>query len=152
MPSLLMRKWMGGLRPVDDRAEEAFARIKNEALVKIEIKMERHLEHHRLFWVLMTLVWQQCDSVRWPTVEDFADSVKIMAGLRRNIFLPDGAVIYSPGSIAFRNMDQIVFAAFFERVCDVIAIHFLPGITKNTLYEEVGAIVGPAFMPRRIAA
>jgi len=57
------------------------------------------LEHHRLYWVLMGIVWDQCDTERWPTVDDFSDSVKVMAGLRRSIFLPDGNVIYSPGSI-----------------------------------------------------
>ena len=44
------------------------------------------------------------------------------------------------------------FAAFFDRVCDVIARDFLPGVTTETLYEEVSYIVGAAFMPKRIAA
>src|SRR6266700_6347105 len=142
MAKLLMIKHLNALRPVDVAAEEAFAKIKQDALVMVEIKQPRHLEHHRLYWVLIGLVWEQCDTERWPTPEDFSDSVKITAGLRRSIFLPDGGVIYVPGSIAFANMDQIVFAAFFDRVCYVIARDFLPGITVDTLYEEVSFIVG----------
>lgn len=148
----LMVKHLNALRPVDEPAEMAFAKIKADSLVMVEIKQPRHLQMHRLYWVLMGLVWEQCDSERWPTVEDFSDSVKVMAGLRRSIFLPNGDVCYSPGSIAFHNMDQLVFATFFDRVCDVIARDFLPGVTVDTLYEEVSYIVGAAFMPKKMAA
>lgn len=137
---------------MDENGEAAVAKLKQDALVMVEIVQRRHLEHHRLYWVLMGIVWDQCDTERWPTVDDFSDSVKVTAGLRRSIFLPDGNVIYSPGSIAFRNMDQTVFAAFFDRVCDVIARDFLPGISSQTLYDEVSLIVGAAFMPQRMAA
>jgi hypothetical protein len=140
------------LRPMDQKGEAAVARLSVGVLVIIEVKQQRHLEHHRLYWVLMGLVWDQCDTERWPTVDDFSDSVKVMAGLRRSIFLPDGNVVYSPGSIAFHNMDQTVFAAFFDRVCDVIARDFLPGVSSQTLYDEVSLIVGAAFMPQRRAA
>jgi hypothetical protein len=139
-------------RAADNTDEAVLAKIPEGALVKIEIKRPRHLEHHRLYWVLMGIVWQQSDTERWPTAEDLSDSVKIMAGLRRTIFLPDGTVIYSPGSIAFHNMDQLVFAAFFDRVCDVIARDFLPGVSSQILYDEVSLIIGAAFMPQRQAA
>src|SRR5438477_11475086 len=89
------------LRAMDEKGEAAIAKLSQGKLVMVEVRQERHLEHHRLYWVLMGIVWDQCDTERWPTVDDFSDSVKVMAGLRRSIFLPDGTVIYSPGSIAF---------------------------------------------------
>lgn len=143
----------GGLHPMDDKGRDAVAKLARDKMVMVEVKQQRHLEHHRLYWVLMGLCWEQMDDpLRWPDVEDFSDSVKIMAGLRRTIWAPNGDVYYSPGSIAFHNMDQTVFAAFFDRVCDVIARDFLPGVSSQTLYDEVSLIVGAAFMPQRMAA
>jgi hypothetical protein len=152
MAKFLVTKHMNALRAVDDAGEAMLGKLTSGHHYMIEIKRPRNIEFFRLYWVLMNLVWQQTDTERWPTVEDFSDSVKITAGLRRSIFLPSGDVVYSPGSIAFRNMDQLTFDAFFERVCDVIAREYLPGVTTDALYEEVAFIVGASFMPTRKAA
>src|ERR1700676_1907368 len=122
MAKILMVKHLNALRPVDDADQDLFAKIKNNAMVLADIKPprnQRHLEFFRLYWVLIELVRAQLENERWPTKEELSDSIKVMAGLRRSIFLPNGDVIYSPGSIAFHNMDELTFAAFFDRVCDV---------------------------------
>jgi hypothetical protein len=152
MAKILMVKYLNALRPVDEADCDLFDKLKQNVHVLVDIKQQRHLKFFRLYWVLMQVVWTQSQHDRWPTKEELSDAVKVMAGLRNPIFLPDGNVVYRPGSIAFHNMDELTFAAFFDRVCDVIARDFLPGITSETLYEEVSFIVGAAFMPKRIAA
>src|SRR5690242_2820398 len=123
MSRFLAAKHFGSFRPVDEAGEDALRKIGHGELVTVEIKQPRNIRHHRLFWALMTIVWQNLDTERYPTVEDLAAAVKIAAGLRTRIELPNGEVGFIPGSIAFHKMDQSEFSAFYERVCDLMAKH-----------------------------
>ena len=97
---------------------------------------------HLMFWALMTIVHENMDEARYPTVEDLVSAIKIAAGLRTRIVLPSGDVGFIPGSIAFHKMDQDEFSAFYDRVCDLIAKHFLPGVTSEQLRAEVETMTG----------
>jgi hypothetical protein len=44
---------------------------------------------------------------------------------------------YIPKSIAFNRMDQGEFNEFYDRCLDVIAQHFLPGVTRDELRQQV---------------
>lgn len=142
MTRFLAAKNLGSLRPVDEVGEDALQRIGQGELVQVEVKKPRNIFHHRLFWALMTVVWQNLDQARYPTVEDLAAAIKIAAGLRTRIELPNGEVGFIPGSIAFHKMDQTEFSEFYEKVCDLIAKHFLPGVTSDELKGEVEIMVG----------
>lgn len=137
-----MARHLGSLRPVDEGGEDALRKIGQGELVMVEIKRPRNAKHHRLYWALITLVWQNMDGGRYPTAEDLHAAVKIAAGLRTTIVLPDGSVGYIPGSIAFHKMDQSEFDGFYERVCDLIAKHFMPGVTSEELKREVSLMIG----------
>lgn len=144
MPKFLAQKHLGTLRPADEAGCEALRKIPNGKLVLIEIKQSRNLQHHRLFWALMTTVWENLDHERYPTAEDFAAAVKICLGLRTRIELPNGTVGFIPGSIAFHKMDQVAFSIFYDQVCDLISEHFLPGVTSDELRQEVQIMIGVA--------
>jgi hypothetical protein len=142
MAKFLAQKHLGALRPADEAGSDALRKIANGQLVTIEVKQSRNIQHHRLFWALMTIVHDNMDHERYPTVEDLTAAVKIAAGLRTRIELPNGDVGFIPGSIAFHKMDQAAFGAFYERVCDLIAKHFMPGISSEALREEVEIMTG----------
>lgn len=142
MSRFLAQKHLGALRPADEAGSEALRLIANGDLVMVEIKKSRNIRHHRLFWALMTVVHDNMDTERYPTVEDLAAAVKIAAGLRTRIELPNGEIGFIPGSIAFHKMDQIAFSAFYDRVCDLIAKHFLPGVSSGELKQEVSIMCG----------
>lgn len=142
MARFLAQKHLGSLRPVDAAGEMTLQKFKNGDTVQIEITRPRNISHHRMFWALMTVVWQQIDTERYPTVEDLTAAIKIAAGLRTRIELPNGDVGFIPGSIAFHKMDQTEFSAFYERVCDLIAKYFLAGVTSNELRLEVEQMIG----------
>lgn len=142
MAKVLCSKHFGSLRPVDAAGEEVLRKIGQGELVEVEVKRKRNIRHHRMFWALMTIVWEQMDTARYPTTEDLVAAVKIAAGLRTRIELPNGDVGFIPGSIAFHKMDQSAFDAFYERVCDLIAQHFLPGVTTEELRFEVETMIG----------
>lgn len=141
---IVCRKLMGTLRPVDPVGEDALAKIKNNDLVMVEVKRARSIQHHRLYWALIGKVWENLDQEDYPTADDLSDAIKIAAGHRVRLAMPDGSVAYSAKSIAFAKMDQTEFAAFYERVCDVIAMHFLPGVTSAELRSEVEQMIGAA--------
>ena len=142
MARFLVTKHLNSLRAVDEAGEEAMRRIGHGELVMVEMKRPRNVRHHRMFWALMTLVWEQMDNERYPTVEDFVAAVKIAAGLRTRIELPNGDVGFIPGSIAFHRFDQAEFDAFYERVCHLISRHFLPGVESGDLRREVSIMIG----------
>lgn len=144
MAKVLMTKHFGALRPADSVAEAALSRIKNADTVLVEFRRPRNLSHHKMFWALMGLVHDNLDHDRYPTVEDFVAAVKIAAGLRTRIELPNGDVGFIPGSIAFHKMDQDEFSKFYDRVCDLIAKHFLPGVNTDDLRREVEIMIGVA--------
>lgn len=142
MPRFLAQKHLGSLRPADEVGEDALRKIGNGEVVSIELKRPRNIKHHRMFWALMTIVHSNMDEARYPSVEDLVAAVKIAAGLRTRIVLPNGEVGFIPGSIAFHKMDQSAFSEFYDRVCDLIAKHFLPGVTSDQLRAEVEIMTG----------
>jgi hypothetical protein len=137
-------KQLGSLRPADDAAREALSKIGNGECVSVELKRPRNIKHHRMYWALLGIVFDNMDGNRYPTVDDLHAAIKIAAGLRTRIELPDGAVGFIPGSIAFHRMDQTAFDAFYDRVCDLIAKYFLPGVNSTDLKAEVESMIGRA--------
>lgn len=135
-------KNLGSLRPVDQTGEDALRKLGHGQIVTVEVRRPRNIKFHRLYWALITIVWEQMDEERYPTSEDLHAAIKIAAGLRTRIVLPDGTIGFIPGSIAFHKMDDTAFSAFFDRVCNLIAKHFLPGVTEAELRNEVALMIG----------
>lgn len=141
---ILCQKHLGGLRPADDASLESLNKLKHGELVTVEVKRPRNAAHHRLYWALISLVWENLDQERYPSAEDLHAAVKIAAGLRTRIVLPSGEIGFIPGSIAFHKMSQADFDAFYNTVCDLMSKHFLPGVTSDELKREVQQMIGAA--------
>ena len=144
MARFLASKHFSSLRPTDQAGEDAIRKLGQGEVVMIEMKRSRNIKHHRMFWALMSLVWENQDTVRYPTVDDLVSAIKIAAGHRTRIELPNGEIGFIPGSIAFHKMDQAAFSDFYDRVCDLIAKHFLPGVSSADLKREVEIMIGLA--------
>jgi hypothetical protein len=143
MARFLAQKGLGGsLRPVDAIGEEALRKIKAGAIVTIEVKQPRNVRFHRMYWGLVHIVWENMPEDRYPTPEDLHAAFKIAAGIRTRIELPSGEVGFIPGSIAFHAMTEDEFSAFYDRICDLVAKFFLPGVDKDDLRLEVANMIG----------
>lgn len=138
----LALKTLSGLTPADTGGEEALRKLKLGDVVRIEMTKPRNGSHHRLYWALISAVFQNQE--RYETPEQLHNALKIAAGIYEPLTMPNGTVYKIPGSIAFDKMDQIEFSAFFDRVCDLIALHFLPGVTSARLKADVSQMVGIA--------
>lgn len=146
MVAVTMVKHLESLRPADDAARDLLRKLGQGEIVTCEVKRPRNVRHHRLFWALMTLVWQQLDDPdRYPTVESLVTEVKIVTGHydRRDIEWEGRRYpVLTPRSISFAAMDQTAFDAFFTKVCDWIAANVLPGVTERMLREELEILIG----------
>lgn len=143
-----MRKHLDCLRPADQPSVEALDKIKQDELVQVEVKRPRNIQHHRLFWVLMSTVHKHMPEDKaalYPRVENLVDAVKMQVGLREQIHMPSGKIHFKPGSIAFANMDQDAFSAFFNQVADLVCKHWLPGVTSEELRAEVLQMTGAQY-------
>jgi len=140
----LARKTEQGFIPVDTNGTESCAKMKAGTLVEIEVKQPRNIQHHRLYWALVSKVWENMDHERYPSPDDLSAAFKIAAGIRTRIELPNGTVGFIPGSLAFHKMDQREFSAFYDRICDLICKHFIPGLDEQDLRDEILLMVGAA--------
>lgn len=137
---ILLQKHLGSLRPVDEAGQEALQKLANGATVMVELKQPRNARHHRLYWALMSVVCQNQE--RYPDTYTLHSAIKIAAGIRTEFELPNGVKGYIPGSVSFSKMDQTEFSAFYDKVCDLVAKHFLPGVTSEQLKREVEEMIG----------
>ncbi len=146
MVKVLMAKHLGSLRPIDEAGEIVLQGMAMQAVVEVEIRRIRNVQHHRLFWALMSLVWEQIDDKeRFPTVEDLVTEVKIITGhyTRRDMVVEGKRYpVLTPKSISFAAMDQTTFSAFFERCVDWVVTNILPGVSRDDLREELELMTG----------
>lgn len=136
----LARKDLGHLTPVDHAGEEALRQLKFGDVVTVEVKKPRNSKHHRLYWALIGIVHHNQD--RYETTEQLHSALKIAAGHYDLLTMPSGQEYKIPRSIAFDKMDQVEFSQFYDRVCDLIAKHFLPGVSVEDLKAEVEQMIG----------
>lgn len=142
MVKFLVQKHMNSLRPVDRGGEDAMSKLPLGKTLYVEIRQPRNVEFHRKFFALMNLVYENMDEERYPSLDDFVGAIKIAAGHRTRIEMPNGDVGFMPKSISFAKMKQDEFNQFYDKVCDLIAKHFLPGVTAQELHQEVSELIG----------
>jgi hypothetical protein len=136
----LARRELGKLVPVDQAGEDALRKLKFGDVVSVEVKKPRNVKHHRLYWQLVSTVLE--NQTRYETAEQLHCALKISAGIYDPLIMPSGVIYKIPGSIAFDKMDQTEFKQFYDKVCDLVAEHFLPGIDVAALKEEVESLIG----------
>jgi hypothetical protein len=141
---LAKRGPFNSLHAVDQNGESVLDKIGRGDIVMVEVKKPRNVQHHRLYWALVGLVHDNLDHELYKTPEALSEAIKVAAGICTRFELPSGEVGFIAGSIAFHNMDQTTFAAFYERVCDLVAKHFLPGVNTDDLRREVSMMIGAA--------
>ncbi len=135
----------------DEETREWLAKRPRDALIQAETKELRNPGHHRKFFALVNLVFENApESVvtNYQTTELFLAALKISVGhcdvvwarspQHRNQYVP----CHIPKSISFAKMDQHEFEQFYDRCCDVIIRDFWPDMDKATLKAEVAEMCG----------
>lgn len=137
MATLLLRKRMGGtLEPVDDAGRDALARIKAGEIVRAEVRKPRNVGHHRKWWALVSLIYQ--NQTRYKSPEELDDAIKVMIGHCSTMVLRDGTTVKVPKSIAFHNLDEIDFSQkFYEPAIKMICEEIIAGLDEGELRNEL---------------
>ena len=136
MTELFMRRNLSGLEPADG-AE--MPRVKVGDVVKVRISQPRNTKHHRKFFALMKLVFENQEY--YDTLDDLIFAVKAATGHCKVYEKPDGTTFFAPRSIAFSNMDQTAFNLFYDRVLELVCTRIIPGLDDGDLRVEIERIV-----------
>lgn len=140
MAKVVLRKTLNGrLEPADEIAAEELGGIKVGDLVLAEIRRPRNIGWHRKLFALLTLIKE--NQTRYPTTDALLDVIKVYTG--HCIVLRDamGRDIYVPKSIAFHNMDQAQFEAWWSEVVKLVCEKIVPGMKREELEREIMDLV-----------
>ena len=136
------------LVPTDTTSGDALDGLKNLAFVKVDIKADRSLPHHRLFRALLQKVVEA--GANYVSADALLVAIKEAQGYYDTVQALDGNVIRVVKSTSFEAMDQAEFRQFFERSIQLICEHILPGIEPSDLKDEIFSIMnGQAMEPAR---
>jgi hypothetical protein len=118
---------------------ETIQGLKHGEVVKATISRVRNVGHHRKFFALLNLVFQ--NQSRYATMDQLLDGVKIAMGYYEVVAIPQGDVLKTK-SISFAKMDQTAFESFYNKVTEWLITDVLPGVKARDLHERVMEIIG----------
>lgn len=119
------RKTLTGFVPVSRAARDFHAKTKPDKLVELKGRRPRNAAHHRKLFALLSIVADNSED--FTSVEDVLIGVKAALGYGRWV-QPKGATreIFVPDSIAFENLPQDEFEAFYEQAVAAVKRWWLP--------------------------
>lgn len=130
-----MRKNIGGkLEPVDEAGQEAMTKIKEGAVVQVEVKKPRNVYFHRKFFAMLNLIFQNQDA--YKSVDALLAVCKLGIGHVDVIQTRQGEVRL-PKSISFAAMDNTEFSDFYDRAVNWMLEEVIPGLRRQDLDEEI---------------
>ena len=136
MTAIMLRKRLSGvLEPIDEAGRDAIMRIKAGDVVRAEVSRPRNLQHHKKWWALVSLIYQ--NQSRYKSPEALNDAIKVYVGHCEVVALQNGKVMHVPKSIAFHAMDQFEFEEFYDRAIDMICQEIIPRLNKEDLKREL---------------
>ena len=122
------------LVPDDADAIEYAQAAKEGQLFVIDLKVQRNVKQHRLFFRLLNFVVNQSD--KYTSVDQLLVSLKIATGRVDTIIGRDGKTYFVPQSISFASMDGVKFQRFFKACVDLICERFVPTLNSDELLRE----------------
>ena len=131
---------LNALRPVGEEAEAGLSKIPAGDVVMVEIKRPRNMGHHRKWHALLDLVFDNQE--RYPNKEALSAAIKCGVGHCDVYPMANGeGMVMVPKSTAFTAMEQGDFEAFYDRAVNLIISKIIPGLTRESLLDEVEAIL-----------
>lgn len=140
MTVILLQKRLGSLYPADIEAKEALQKFPQGEFLRVKLSRPRNLAHHRLFFALLHIVFDNQE--HYKQFDHMLTALKVALGHCDTVICKDGKVAYLPRSISFAAMDQTAFDKFFNRTCDLLAERFLSGVSADELKREVAGMIG----------
>ena len=133
------RRTLGSLRPDDTEAEEALRGIGPHEVVGVIIRRPRNIGHHRKFFALLKIVFENQELYR--SEAKLLAAIKIATGHCVPIQLTTGQKAFIPSSISFAAMDQAAFERFWESVVVLVTTKIIPNLKREDLEAELMTMV-----------
>lgn len=133
---LFKRSLNMSLCPTDQEGIDALKKLKIGEEVWCEIKKARNPKHHRQYFALLHLVFENQE--RYRHFEHFRKAVQVAAGHVDELITLEGEVLLIPKSVDYASLDEIEFSKVFSETMAVCVEHFLQGVDLNYLRDEVG--------------
>lgn len=130
-----------GFAPKDEAAKKYWERFGLGDSVMLHITRPRSIAQHNLFWKLAEIVRDNHPDM-YASKDEAADSIKLACGVSRTTHIKFNGEWFErkvPLSIAFENMKQDEFNAFFEKALDYVCTELIPGLEIDSLESEVRA-------------
>lgn len=131
---IFVKKTINGLAPASrtefDKLQEA--KLKLGEYYEVEIKKPRNVGHHRKFFALINICFDNQD--KFDDIEDMRSWITMKAGWRKKIETPTG-FFYRAKSISFSSMDQTEFEDYYNK-CIVVVLNWL-GVDREDLMDEI---------------
>lgn len=108
----LFKTFAGLLRPADGASEEALKEMAPGEIIRFEAKRERNPAHHRLFFGLLKMVYENQE--RYLSQEALRFAITCQAGWVEEIQLSGDRVALKPKSISWGSMAQSEFGEYFQ--------------------------------------
>lgn len=128
-----------GFTPADDGGRKYWQRFGLGDEVLLTFTVPRSLPQLRLYWALVEIAYQNNRDMH-VSEKETSDSIKLACGLTETTNVKYRGEWFKrkiPASIAFENMPQDEFNAFFERALAYICEELVPGLDVETLEQEV---------------
>ena len=119
---VFLRREGSRLAPAGADDEEKIRGLRGENWYKADLRKVRNPGHHRKAFALIKLMFDSQE--RYETIDDLLVELKVRTGWYHEHILPSGQLVYVPKSIAFENMDQIEFEAFYEKLVNVAVTQY----------------------------
>ena len=136
MESLFIKR-AGSLWPLD---EAILHGIPDDTVIKCKWTRPRHGKHHRLFFVLLKMVYENQTLYIHP--DHMREDILISIGHCEFYINAKGETRARALSISWGAMGQDEFNVVFNKVVDFIVEKILPGIDKAALTAEVYNLAG----------
>lgn len=127
-------KTLGGLAPVDDAAKECLQAYGAGEVIRVTVRRDRNPRHHRLFFGLLNLVFE--NQQRYLSREALRFAITVQSGYVEEIRLSGDKVALKPRSISFASMDQNEFKEFYDAALKAIP-ELLPELGKVDWEREL---------------
>lgn len=138
--ALILKRYGPALYAADGLAEADLRELPANVELKATLTRPRSLPQHRLYFAMLQKV---CDNLERPVSrETLHEWIKLRCGVVELVPLKSGEVEEVAGSVAFDQMDQIAFNAFFERAAELLCEHIIAGMDKPALLAEAREMLG----------
>lgn len=137
MAKILLKRTLAlGLAITDDEGSAVLKKLKPSEEVWCEIKKARNPKHHRQYFALLHLVFENQE--RYRHFEHFRKAVQIAAGHVDELITLTGEVVLIPKSVDYASLDEIEFSKVFSETMAVCCDSFLQGVDQRFVLDEVG--------------